>query len=123
EDGGTHHGVFDIAYLRSIPNVVVASPKDGEELARMMRFSMAHVDSVHASPIAIRYPRGAVSPIDWSVESTPIQLGRSETLVDGEDVALIGFGSTVLPMFEAAKTLRQEGIRATVINARFAKPL
>jgi 1-deoxy-D-xylulose-5-phosphate synthase len=123
EDGGTHHGVFDIAYLRSIPNVVVAAPKDGEELTQMMRFSMAHLDSAVATPIAVRYPRGAVAPIDWGRESALIQLGISETLMEGEDVALIGFGSMVHPLFEAAKTLRGEGIRATVINARFAKPL
>jgi 1-deoxy-D-xylulose-5-phosphate synthase len=123
EDGGTHHGVFDISYLRSIPNVVVASPKDGAELAEMMRFSVRHTDSAHASAIAVRYPRGAVAPIDWGRESAPIELGISETLMEGEDVALMGFGSMVHPLFEAAKTLREEGISATVINARFAKPL
>lgn len=123
EDGGTHHGVFDIAYMRSIPNVVVAAPKDGAELAAMLPFALAHLDSVHASPIAVRYPRGAVSPVDWGRESTPIHLGISETLMDGEDIALIGFGSTVLPLYEAANMLRGEGISATVINGRFAKPL
>ncbi len=123
EDGGTHHGVFDIAYMRSIPNIVVASPKDGAELARMMRFAGAHVESSFAGPIAIRYPRGGVAPIDWGRESAPIELGLSETLMEGEDIALIGFGSMVHPLFEAAKSLRAEGISSTVINARFAKPL
>src|SRR5579872_547032 len=123
EDGGTHHGVFDISYLRSIPNMVIAAPKDGAELAAMLRFASAHVEGPYASPIAVRYPRGAVAPFDWGGDSAPIELGRSETLMEGGDVTLIGFGSMVLPLFEAAQALRREGIHATVINARFAKPL
>jgi 1-deoxy-D-xylulose-5-phosphate synthase len=123
EDGGTHHGAFDISYMRHIPNMVIASPKDGDELAAMMRFAGEHVEGAHASPIAIRYPRGGVSPIDWPRATTPIELGKSETLMDGEDVAIIAFGSMVQPSLTAAKELSDEGIRATLINARFAKPL
>lgn len=123
EDGGTHHGVFDIAYLRSIPNVVLASPKDGAELDQMLRFAARYVETDHAGPIAIRYPRGGVSPVAWGRESAPIEMGRAETLLEGDDIALIGFGSMTLPLFQAAKTLEAEGIHATVINARFARPL
>jgi 1-deoxy-D-xylulose-5-phosphate synthase len=123
EDGGTHHGVFDVSYMRSIPNMVVLAPKDGEELAAMLRFASDHVESPHASPVAIRYPRGSVAPVDWGRPSSPVELGRAEVLADGSDVALVGFGSMVLPLFEASRALTQEGIRATVINARFAKPL
>ncbi len=123
EDGGTHHGVFDIAYLRSIPNMVLCSPKDGAELAEMLKFSADFVETPVATPIAIRYPRGNVSTIDWGVESTPIELGKSETLLEGDDVAIIGYGSMVPLCFEAGKRLADEGVHANVINARFAKPL
>jgi 1-deoxy-D-xylulose-5-phosphate synthase len=123
EDGGTHHGVFDVSYLRSIPNMVLCSPKDGEELAQMLRFAHAHLDGLAASPIAVRYPRGGVAPLDWGRESAPVDLGRAEVLMEGEDVTFIGFGSMVFPCFQAAQKLREEGIRPTVVNARFAKPL
>jgi 1-deoxy-D-xylulose-5-phosphate synthase len=123
EDGGTHHGVFDISYMRCIPNMVICSPKDGAELAEMLRFAHAHLDGPAASAIAVRYPRGNAVPIEWGVESAPVDLGRAEVLSHGDDVTLIGFGSMVLPCFEAGQKLREEGIRATVINARFAKPL
>jgi 1-deoxy-D-xylulose-5-phosphate synthase len=123
EDGGTHHGVFDVSYLRSIPNMVVASPKDGEELAQMLRFASEHVEGPLATPIAIRYPRGAVAPIDWGRESRAVELGKAEILMEGDDVAFIGFGSMVLGCYHAAQSLAQEGVRSTVINARFAKPL
>lgn len=123
EDGGTHHGAFDVSYMRLIPNMVILAPKDGDELADMMRFATAHVDSPFASPIAVRYPRGNVSPIDWGVEKSPIDLGKAETLMSGQDVAFIALGSMVQPALQAAKTLTEEGIRSTVINARFAKPL
>jgi 1-deoxy-D-xylulose-5-phosphate synthase len=123
EDGGTHHGVFDISYLRCIPTMVLMAPKDGEELAQMLRFAVAHVEGPHASPIAVRYPRGSVTPVDWGRPSPPIELGKAEVLSEGEDVAFIAYGSMVLPAFQAAQVLRSEGIAATVINARFAKPL
>jgi 1-deoxy-D-xylulose-5-phosphate synthase len=123
EDGGTHHGAFDLSYLRCIPNMVICAPKDGAELPPMLRFAVAHLDGPDASPIAIRYPRGAAAPYDWGVESAPIEPGRAEVLAEGDDVAIIAIGSMVQPAFEAARTLRAEGIQATVINARFAKPL
>ncbi len=123
EDGGTHHGAFDVSYLRLIPNMVILAPKDGEELAQMLRFAMRHVESDLASPIAIRYPRGAANPIDWGRGSAPVTLGESEVIMDGDDVGFIALGSMVKPAFDAAQLLLSEGIRSTVINARFAKPL
>ena len=123
EDGGTHHGVLDLSYLRCIPNMTVMAPKDGEELEQMMRYSLRHTDSAQAGPIAIRYPRGAVQPIEWGRECAPIQWGKAEMLLDGEDVTILAIGSMALPAFQAAKQLRAEGIRATVINARFVRPL
>ncbi|NLI01325.1 MAG: 1-deoxy-D-xylulose-5-phosphate synthase, partial [Chthonomonadales bacterium] len=122
EDGGTHHGAFDLTYLRSVPGMVVMAPRNGAELASMLRFAHEHVRSRSASPVAIRYPRGAVSPAaDERLE--PIRLGRAEALASGDDVAFIAIGSMVEPACEAARVLREEGIEAAVVNARFAKPL
>ncbi len=122
EDGGTHHGVFDLTYLRSVPGMVVMAPKDGPELAAMLRFAHEHVSGCDASPIAIRYPRGSVSDSsDPSVR--PLSLGRADMLADGEDVALIACGSMVEPAMAAARSLSEEGISAAVVNVRFVKPL
>ncbi len=123
EDGGTHHGVFDIAYLRSIPKMVLCSPKDGAELSAMLKFSTKYIETPMAMPVALRYPRGNVVEIDWGIETKPIELGKSETLLEGDDVAIIGYGSMVPLCFEAGKRLADEGVQANVINARFAKPL
>ena len=123
EDGGTHHGAFDISYLRPVPNMVLMAPKDGRELAEMLRFASKYVEGPGAGPIAVRYPRGSAAEIDWGCPPQPIELGRSETLLDGDDVAIIAYGSMVYPAFQAALKLREEGIHAGVINARFAKPM
>ena len=123
EDGGTHHGAFDISYLRMIPNLTVMAPKDGAELRAMLRFCVEHVASKHAGPIALRYPRGAAPEVDWGAPPAPVALGRAEPLADGDDVALVAIGSMVRPAFVAAQALLEEGIRATVINARFSRPL
>ncbi len=123
EDGPTHHGVFDISYLRKVPGMTLLSPRDGRELESMMDFAATHV----SGPIAIRYPRGAVSEETNSDlktrEIAPIVLGRSEILREGQDVLILAYGSFVYTAYEAAKLLGQEGIEATVVNARFAKPL
>ncbi len=117
-DGATHHGAFDISYLMFIPNFVIAAPRDTTELSEMIRFAMDYSDG----PIAVRYPRGTAD--DTLPESrTPIRFGKGELLLDGTDVALIGFGSTVAMCFEAARELGVSGISAAVFNARFAKPL
>jgi 1-deoxy-D-xylulose-5-phosphate synthase len=122
EDGGTHHGAFDLTYLRSVPGMVVMAPKDGAELAAMLRFAHAHICGRNASPIAVRYPRGAVRDTS-DATSAPIELGRAEVLRDGDDVAFIAIGSMVEPAEAAAAKLSEEGVSATVVNARFAKPL
>lgn len=118
DDGATHHGVFDLSYLRLIPNVVLMAPKDGEELRAMLRFAIQH-----PGPIALRYPRGSVPAVEWGVPETPIELGRAEVLREGEDVAILAVGSMVAPAFEALERLEGAGIRATLVNARFIKPL
>jgi 1-deoxy-D-xylulose-5-phosphate synthase len=122
EDGGTHHGVFDLSYLRSVPGMVVMAPKDGSELIAMLEFAVAHVSGPHASPVAIRYPRGA-SEDDTGHVVAPIRLGRAALELDGEDVAIVAIGAMVEPALEAARVLGDEGLSVAVVNARFAKPL
>jgi 1-deoxy-D-xylulose-5-phosphate synthase len=117
-DGATHHGAFDIGYLRMIPNFVLVAPRDTTELSEMTRFAMNYDDS----PIAVRYPRGSAD--DMLPESrSPVTMGKSETLCEGTDVGLIGYGSTVALCFRAAQKLEELGISTEVMNARFAKPL
>jgi 1-deoxy-D-xylulose-5-phosphate synthase len=124
DDGPTHHGVFDIAYMRHIPNMALLAPKDGAELAAMLRYMVnEHVVGEHAGPIAVRYPRGNVPNIDWGPEPTPIEFGKSETLMSGSDVSFFAYGNMVAPAFEAAQMLRSEGINVDLINLRWAKPL
>jgi 1-deoxy-D-xylulose-5-phosphate synthase len=118
DDGPTHQGVFDIAYLRSLPNMVAMAPKDEPELQRMMATALAH-----DGPIAVRYPRGGGPGAPLLDSPEPLPIGVGETLRTGDDVAIIGYGYGVTPALEAAATLAEEGIQATVINARFVKPL
>jgi len=120
DDGPTHHGVFDVSYLSPIPNIVLLAPRDTTELQEMTRWMMRYDDG----PTAVRYPRGS-SDERLPESRTPIALGRSEVLLapSDPDVLLVGLGSTVAPAFEAAQKLLGEGIRAAVLNARFAKPL
>ncbi|MEM4409973.1 MAG: transketolase C-terminal domain-containing protein, partial [Candidatus Caldarchaeum sp.] len=117
-DGATHHGVFDIGYLSLIPNMVLMAPRDPAELAEMVRFAMAY----EKGPIAVRYPRGSAEG-SLPIKQMPIELGKAEILESGEDIALVGYGSTVSLCFQAAKTLKSMGISSTIVNARFAKPL
>jgi 1-deoxy-D-xylulose-5-phosphate synthase len=117
-DGATHHGVFDIGYLSLIPNMVLMAPRDPQELAEMVRFAMAY----DKGPIAVRYPRGSAEG-SLPEERTPLELGKAEILMSGKDVALIGYGSMVSLCFQAGKELKSQGVSATVVNARFAKPL
>jgi len=118
DDGGTHHGVFDLSYLRCIPNLVVMAPKDISEMRAMTRFAINY----DSGPIALRYARGGVPPLVASV--APIELGKSETLLDlGRDVALIGIGEGVSLAMKTASLLAERGLGCLVINARFCKPL
>lgn len=119
EDGPTHHGVFDLGYLRILPNLVVMSPKDPEELRAMLRFAMEIGDA----PTAIRYARGGIVCGEPLGRPARVTLGKAEVLKDGKDMALIALGSMVYPAVEAATQLKAKGIDATVVNARFVKPL
>jgi 1-deoxy-D-xylulose-5-phosphate synthase len=119
-DGPTHQGMYDIAYLRCIPNMVLMAPKDEGELQRMVVTGINYTDG----PIALRYPRGngyGVPLMEEGWEELPI--GKAEMLRQGDDVLMIAYGSMVHPTLQAAQLLSEHGISATVINARFAKPL
>jgi 1-deoxy-D-xylulose-5-phosphate synthase len=119
DDGRTHHGLFDIAYLRCLPNMTIMAPKDEDELRHMLATAVAHT----AGPIALRYPRGAGvgAPMLGAPHELPI--GRAELLREGADVTILALGAMVLAAENAADMLAAKGIRATVINARFVKPL
>ena len=118
EDGPTHHGTFDISYLRHIPNIVMMAPKDEDELQHMLYTSVNH-----AGPSAIRYPRGTGIGVDITGKFNPLEIGKCEVILEGMDVAIIALGSRVYPSIEAAEILKKNGIDAAVINARFVKPL
>jgi 1-deoxy-D-xylulose-5-phosphate synthase len=117
-DGPTHHGVFDLGYLRMIPNLVVAAPRDENELQHLLATA---IDGDR--PFAIRYPRGAASGVVLEPDPKPLPIGRAEILRSGDDVALIGIGKTVNAARAAAELLEERGISAAVIDARFVKPL
>jgi len=122
EDGATHNGVFDISYLREIPNMVVMAPKDEPELQRMVLTMITYNDS----PIAVRYPRGSgpsIPMIEDPAKITPIEIGSWERLREGEDAVILAIGSMVYPALEAAEKLAAEDLSVEVVNARFAKPL
>jgi len=118
EDGATHNGVFDLSYLRSLPNMVVMAPKDENELSRMLKTAVSH-----NGPIAIRYPRGTGEGVKSENQDIPIQIGKSEILTKGDDVLVIAIGQSVNEALIAHNMLKDEGISATIVNARFVKPL
>jgi 1-deoxy-D-xylulose-5-phosphate synthase len=117
-DGPTHHGLLDISYLRGYPNLVLMAPKDEAELRDMM---LTAID--HPGPAAIRYPRGNGFGVDISNFPEKLEIGKAEVLAEGDDVAIVAFGSMVYPAVEAAQNLLKSGIRARVVNARFVKPI
>ena len=117
EDGPTHHGVFDISYLRHIPNMVVMAPKDEAELRMMLEFALNY-----NGPSSIRYPRGRATE-SFPEAAQPIRLGESEVLIEGSEIAIIAVGNMVYPAYMAAVELTKEGHSITVVNARFIKPL
>jgi 1-deoxy-D-xylulose-5-phosphate synthase len=118
EDGPTHHGVFDLAYLRHLPNMVVMAPKDENEMQHMIKTAVDH-----NGPTAVRYPRGSGIGVPMDQELKDLEIGKGELLLDGEDVAIIALGNMVRPAMDAALRLKSEGISAAVVNARFVKPL
>ena len=116
DDGATHQGVFDISFLRSIPNMVVMAPKDAGELCDMLRAAVAH-----NGPVSVRYPRGAAKEI--LPNSAPVEIGRGELLLEGGDILICALGNPVSDALTAAKRLEADGYSAAVVNARFVKPL
>ena len=118
EDGKTHQGVFDIGYLRCLPNMVVAAPKDEDELQHLL-----YTAYKASFPMAIRYPRGAGVGVPLSSELRELPIGKGEVLREGPDVALLALGSMVPVALQAADLLAQENIHFTVVNSRFVKPL
>ena len=118
DDGPSHHGVFDLSYLRFIPNIIVMSPKDEEELQHML-FTAIH----HNGPAAVRYPRGSGCGVALANQFKKLEIGRGELMLEGEDVLLLPIGNRVYPALEAAGGLKKVGINAAVINPRFIKPL
>jgi 1-deoxy-D-xylulose-5-phosphate synthase len=115
DDGPTHHGAFDIAYLRCLPNMTLMAPRDEAMLVRMLRTALLH----DGGPVALRYPRGEAVGVPMPARITPIEIGTGEILREGSRVALVGYGSGVQKALEAADILGD----VTVADARFAKPL
>jgi 1-deoxy-D-xylulose-5-phosphate synthase len=118
EDGTTHHGAFDLSYLRHVPNMVVMAPKDENELQHMVKTCLTY-----EGPTAVRYPRGTSLGVEMDAEPQALPIGQGELLREGYDVALVAAGVTVHQAKEAAVRLAEEGISAAVVNARFIKPL
>jgi 1-deoxy-D-xylulose-5-phosphate synthase len=119
DDGPTHHGAFDIAYLRCLPNIVLMAPRDEAMLVHMLRTALTYDDG----PVALRYPRGEALGVALPDEPQPIEIGTGELLREGQRVALVGYGSGVQKSLEAAELLAGEGYEVTVADARFAKPI
>ena len=118
DDGPTHHGVFDLSFLRFIPNIVIMSPKDEDELQHMLYTSI-----YHNGPSVVRYPRGAGYEVPLAESLQNLEIGKGELLQTGSDVLLLPIGNRVYAALEAAKGLEKVGISAAVINPRFIKPL
>ena len=119
-DGPTHQGMYDIAYLRCIPNMVVMAPKDEAELQRMVVTGIEYTDG----PIAMRFPRGNGYGVPLMEEGwEPLPIGKGEIIRSGDDVLLLGYGTMVYPAMQVAEILSEHGVEATVVNARFVKPL
>lgn len=118
EDGPTHHGHFDITYLRSLPNMTVMAPKDENELRHMFYTALQH-----SGPVAIRYPRGSALGVPMDPDYVTIPIGKAEILRQGKDLLIVALGTTVQPSLEAAAILEKEGFSVGVVNCRFVKPI
>jgi 1-deoxy-D-xylulose-5-phosphate synthase len=118
DDGPTHHGLFDISYLRGIPEMVLMAPKDEDELADMMLTALQL-----PGPSAIRYPRGAVAGVTRKPEPQLLTVGKAEVIEDGSDIAILGLGPMISMAKELGIRLGREGYSAAVINPRFVKPI
>ncbi|MCJ8502496.1 1-deoxy-D-xylulose-5-phosphate synthase [Desulfatitalea alkaliphila] len=118
EDGPTHHGQFDLSFLRSLPNLVVMAPKDENELRRMLVTALRH-----DGPIAVRYPRGMAVGVPIDPNPAPIPIGKAEVLTEGDDMLIMAIGRMVPVAMAACEALKPLGIACTVVNGRFVKPL
>jgi 1-deoxy-D-xylulose-5-phosphate synthase len=118
EDGATHHGLFDLSYLRCLPNMVIMAPADENELQHMLATAIEY-----DGPTAIRYPRGSATgaPVDTEFQSLP--LGKGKILANGDDIIILAIGKMVGDALEASSILKEQGISAAVVNCRFVKPL
>lgn len=119
DDGPTHHGAFDIAYLRCLPNMTLMAPRDEAMLVRMLHTALRYDDG----PVALRYPRGEAVGVPLPADPEPIEIGTGEVLREGARVAIVGYGTGVQKALEAADRLAEGGLEVTVADARFAKPL
>ena len=119
EDGPTHHGAFDMSYLRIVPGMVIMTPADGAELERMLDLALDYDEG----PLAVRFPRGAVPERNVTAQSGQLEIGRGELLRKGADAALFAVGTMVATALNAAELLASQGMEVSVVNARFVKPL
>jgi 1-deoxy-D-xylulose-5-phosphate synthase len=117
-DGVSHTGAFDIAYLRALPGIILMAPKDAPELREMLRFA-----ATAPGVFALRYPRDEVPPAIRGGKTKEIELGKGEVLLEGPDAGIVAYGASVYPAWCAAKALEHQGVRVTVVNGRFAKPV
>jgi 1-deoxy-D-xylulose-5-phosphate synthase len=118
-DGPTHHGAFDLSYLRMIPGMVIMAPKDEAELRDMLYTAVEYKDG----PIALRYPRGSALGVELKEGFRLLKIGKAEKLIEGQDVAFLAIGSMVDYSLKAAAKLKEAGVNCEIINMRFAKPL
>lgn len=118
DDGPTHHGAFDLSYLRHLPGITVMAPKDENELRHMLKTAV-----YSGASMALRYPRGSGYGVQLDRELHCLEIGKGEQLLDGSDLTIIAIGATVYPALQAVDALRQKGFSVGVINARFVKPL
>ena len=117
-DGPTHHGVYDLSFLRCMPNLVIMAPRDENELRRMLMTAL-----YCGKPAVLRYPRGSALGVPIETPITPLPLGRGEVLREGTDLSLVAIGSMVVPTLKVAEALAEQGISCAVLDARFVKPL
>jgi 1-deoxy-D-xylulose-5-phosphate synthase len=118
DDGETHQGLFDLSYLRHLPNLVLMAPKDEDELRHML-----FTATQHPGPIAMRYPRGKGAGVAFSSTLQKLPIGKAEVLREGDDLLILALGASVRPAMAAAGELEKQGFHAAVVNARFVKPL
>jgi 1-deoxy-D-xylulose-5-phosphate synthase len=118
-DGSSHHGVYDVTYLRQVPNMVIASPRDGNELRRALATAIAHT----AGPFAIRFPRSTTPKLTVSGPVRRMKLGAWDVRSRGKDVLLLGLGRLAVDCEEAARLLRRDGVGVTLVDPRWVKPL